>query len=322
MGRRSHTETLAKVLVAFLEERTWKQKDLERRCGVRARAIRARILDLIDAGVPIVRDEDHPHVYYSVPPGWFPERGTGLEHLDASLVARLLGRLPATRSRDRVLARLVSTAFGAPTTPNGTAADVEDRVLDVLENGAHRQVAVRMGYYSASRGEPGLRTVSVQRIVYGSPLRFVGYCHRSSSLKWFRADRVTSPELDASATFMQVAPRDVEALVEASLDGFAARGEPVACSFLVRPKESHWVVRNLPAGARATTSEEADGVRVALRTTAVELLARYLTGLGAIVTSIEPESLRTRVRHIASEALSAQGARLTKHSARPIRSAG
>lgn len=126
MGQRTQTETLAKLLVAFLEERVWKQKDLERRCGIGARAIRTRILDLQGAGVPIEREEDHPNVFYSVPAGWFPERGTGIENLDHLLIARLVGRLPRATARDRILSRLVATAFGAPTSPNPASADVED----------------------------------------------------------------------------------------------------------------------------------------------------------------------------------------------------
>lgn len=321
MGRRSNTETLAKLLVAFLEQRTWKQRDLERRCGVGARAVRIRILDLIQAGVPIEREEDHPHVYYSVRAGWFPERGTGIEHLDFPRVARMLGRLPRTPARDRLLTRLVTTAFGSPSAPNAEVADIDDRTLDVLEDGARRRVPVRIGYYTASRGEPGLRTVSVQRIVYGAPLRLVGYCHRANSLKWFRGDRVTSPELDSGATFMEVAARDVDSLIASSLNGYSEPGDALSCAFVLRPRESHWVLRNLPRGAQATASEDAAGVRVSLRTTGLEVLARYLTGLGSIVHSIEPEKLRRRVQQIALEAVAASGARLTKHSARPIRSA-
>jgi predicted DNA-binding transcriptional regulator YafY len=321
LGRRTQTETLSKLLVAFLEEPVWKQTDLARRCGVGARALRTRIQDLCEAGIPIDREEDHPHVYYSVPTGWFPGRGTGVEKLDHLQIARLLGRLPHTAAREQILARLVSTAFGSPTVASDAPADVTDRVLDVLEDAVKRSMPVRMGYYSASRGEHSLRTVSIQRMAYGTPTRFVAFCHRSSKLKWFRADRVTSPELDASATFRQVAPRDVGAFVASSLDGFSA-GDATTCSFLVREAESHWVLRTLPAGAVATVHQERGGARATLRTSGVEILARFLTGLGGIVSEIEPSSLRLRVQALAREALAASSARLSRHSARPIQSAG
>ena len=164
-GSATQTETLAKMLVAFLEERVWKQKDLERRCGVGTRAIRTRIVNLQAAGVPIEREEDHPHVYYSVGPAASQERGTGVEKLDHVQIARLLARLPRAAARNRILARMVATAFGAPTAPNPTSADVEDRILEVLEDGARRGVPVRMGYYTAGRAEAGLRTVSVARLM-------------------------------------------------------------------------------------------------------------------------------------------------------------
>jgi predicted DNA-binding transcriptional regulator YafY len=288
---------------------------------VSARTVRTRILDLQEAQVPIEREEDHPHVYYSVREGWFPGQGTGLDEVDHVMVARLLGRLPRSKARDALLSRLVRTAFGAPTAPATSPLDVDDRILDVIEDGAKRCVPVRMGYYSAGRGESGIRVVSVQRVLYGSPTRFVAYCHRSSTLKFFRADRVTSPEVASTATFLKAADADVDALLSGSLDGFAGRGPATPCAFVVRSAEAHWVQRNLPAGAVATAEPAVDGVRLSLQTTAVEILARYLTGLGAAVRDIEPTELRQRVRAIAKESLAATGARLNKNPARTIRSA-
>jgi hypothetical protein len=69
-------------------------------------------------------------------------------------IARLLSRLPRSASRDKILSRLVATAFGAPAPANTAAADVEDRTLSVLEDSARRTVPIRMGYYTASRGDP------------------------------------------------------------------------------------------------------------------------------------------------------------------------
>jgi predicted DNA-binding transcriptional regulator YafY len=322
LGRKTQTETLAKLLVAFLEAPVWKQKDLERRCGVSSRAIRTRLTDLHEAGIPVDREEDHPHVYYSVPSGWFPGRGTGLEKLDHVQIARLLGRLPRTAARERLLTRLVSTAFGTPVVVNDASADVDDRVLDVLEDSVKRSVPIRMGYFTAGRGEAGIRSVSVQRLLYGARTRFIAYCHRSSQLKMFRADRVTSAELDASITFLRSADAEVGAMVAGSLDGFAGRGPSFRCQFVVREAEARWVQRNLPHGAVATVEAVQGGVQVSLHTTALEVLARYLTGLGAMVQAIEPASLRERVHAIAREALSASRASLTRRTVRGIRSAG
>jgi hypothetical protein len=73
VGRKSAGETIAKLLVALVEERTVKQADLARRCGVEPRVIRKHMLDLAEAMPEIERDDEHPHVLYSVPPGWFPD---------------------------------------------------------------------------------------------------------------------------------------------------------------------------------------------------------------------------------------------------------
>ncbi len=72
MGRRTSSETIAKIIMALLERRTWTQAALARRVDVKPRTIRTQLLDLLQAGVPLEREEDHPHVYWSVPRGWFP----------------------------------------------------------------------------------------------------------------------------------------------------------------------------------------------------------------------------------------------------------
>src|SRR5690349_17839899 len=93
MGRRSGTVTISHVLVAFLEQKTWRQAALAKRVGV-ARKTLVRVLnELREAGMPLEQDEDPPQVFWSVPKNWFP--GAVAFH-DEDLVdlARLLQRLP------------------------------------------------------------------------------------------------------------------------------------------------------------------------------------------------------------------------------------
>jgi predicted DNA-binding transcriptional regulator YafY len=320
MGRLSHTETLAKLLVAFLEHSVWKQKDLERRCGVATRSIRTRILDLQAAGIPIEREEDPPHVYYSVPKGWFPGVG-GLDAVDHVQVARLVARLPRSAAREQMLTRLVATAFGAPIHVNGATVDVSDEVLTLLEDGVRRRVPIRTAYYTASRGEHGLRTISAQRIVYGRFTRVVGYCHQSSCLKWFRGDRMTSPTVDAPATFLEVDPKTIEKFVAESLDGFSGPNAATTCTFLLREKESHWALRNWPPGSTLLVAAESDGPHVTIHTSALDVLARHLVSLGGIVREIQPLGLRSRVQALARESLQAANATLNVEPVGTIRSA-
>ena len=72
MGRRTSSATVTKNIMALLDQPTWTQASLARRVGVKARTIRTHLNDLVEAGVPLEREEDHPHVYWSVPRGWFP----------------------------------------------------------------------------------------------------------------------------------------------------------------------------------------------------------------------------------------------------------
>jgi predicted DNA-binding transcriptional regulator YafY len=322
VGKRSQGETIAQLLVAFLEQPVWKQPDLQRRCGLHTtRAVRARVLELCEAGFRIEREEDPPHVYYTVEDGWFPGRGAGLEKVDSMQVARLLARLPQSATRDAIVARLVRSVFGPPIVPNDAPSEADDRTLNVLEDGLRHTTPVVMGYFSASRSEHGVRTVSVQRLLYGPRTRFVAYCHRSSRLKLFRVDRVVRPTADSSATYVQSNPRDVDAFLDGNLDGYVGEGERMRCRFVVRGGDAAWIIRNLPIGAPFSTFDDPDGVGVEVQTTAVGVLARHLTGLGDRVLRVEPVALRQEVRRLATGALAGVGARENKRSVRAIRSA-
>jgi hypothetical protein len=132
---------------------------------------------------------------------------------------------------------------------------------------------------------------------------------------------MTTPRLDASATFLHVDDKAVEQFVAESLDGYSGVDGARICSFFLREKESHWVLRTWPAGAPPLASAETDGVRVTLRTSALDVLARHLVGLGGIVRDVEPASLRRAVQNLAREALVASGATLNIEPVGTIRSA-
>jgi hypothetical protein len=106
LGNRSTGKTLATIFVALLERRTWSQAALARRCDVGVPAIRTRLSELKEAGVPLECESDPPHVYWSVPKNWYPN-GRLLESKDLALVARLLRRLPPTKDVARALRAVV-----------------------------------------------------------------------------------------------------------------------------------------------------------------------------------------------------------------------
>lgn len=308
MGRRSAADTLAKLFVAFLEQATWAQADLARRCELSTKSLRRKLVDLSDAGVPLDCDSDPPHVYWSVPEGWLGFAGAGFEGVDRHVVARMVSRLTDSRTRERVLAKLVVPALGAPIVPNLESSAVSDDVLNVLEDAAKARRAVRMEYQSAHR-PASFRTVSVHRVEYGERVRFVASCHATNTLKWFRADRVQGrPRLDATTPYAAAAPEAIAQFVAESLDGFRGAHDAVACDFRVRARDARWVVSNLPRGAgAAVVHHDTDYAHVSLRTSALEILARFLVGLGGAVGGVSPPSLRRKVRAIAEEALLAHG---------------
>lgn len=307
MGRRAATETIARLLFAFLREPVWTQRRLERHCGIGPKALRRRLLELQEAGIQMEREEDPPHVYWSVPKDWFPKHARGL--FDCQELARLIARLPRSRNREAALAQVLGPAVDGAMNPNVASANVDDAVLRILEDAVARRVPVRLGYSSASRGgQGGLRVVSIQRIAYGARVRFVGHCHSTHLLKWFRADRVTSPEVAVSTPYLAAPAADVERFIAESLDGFRDPRGPEVCRFELRHPDATWALRALPDGAGTAVVQHVDGgVRVELATAGLDVLARFLVGLGEACTVHAPDKLRARVVALARGALRAQG---------------
>lgn len=309
VGQRSPTDTVAGLLQAFLLRRTWTQAALARRLELSVAAVRKRMNELQAAGFPFEREEDHPHVFWSAPKVWFPG-GLLLEQAEVPELLRLLARLPRTKARDQLLAAIVTRVPRAPTAPSARgravvapdASSREDAHLSAIEDAARMQVPLRFRYYTASRGIEGMRHASVHRVFPAPPARFVATCHRSGTLKWFRADGVSEAALDERATFKPATDEDVDAFVGESLSGFHDAGRARAIAFRVRDPEARWVARNLLAGMRA---EEVDGgIRVTLHTAGVTLVARYVVALGDAAEP-ETEELAQAIESLANGALAA-----------------
>lgn len=309
MGQKTAGESIAAIIQAFLKRRTWSQSELARQVDLGVPALRKRILDLQSAGMPLTDEKEHPHVYWSVPKNWFPG-GVALEGRDVEVLLRLLGRLPRSRDRDRLIKQtlesLPGNAVAAPPSDavmTRTASDPEERFLDVIEDAARRKKSLRFRYYSASRGSDTWRHASVHRVVVGPPARFVAVCHRDDKLKWFRIDNVVDASVDVEVGWRNAVPADVDELVASSLDGFhdpSAKKERHA--FLVREPEARWVAKNLLEGMKV--EDEKAGIRVTAMTTAVNRLARYVVGLGDAAHA-ETKALRDEVLRLARGAAAA-----------------
>ena len=91
-----------------------------------------------------------------------------------------------------------------------------------------------------------------------------------------------------------------------SVDGFSGRGPPVPCAFVVRGDTARWVQSNLPSGTFAVDPIE-EGIRVTTTTAGIEVLARFVVGLGG-AASVETPQLHAEVRRLARGALGTEHA--------------
>lgn len=305
MGKKSGTETVVAIVQAFLRQRTWKQADLAREVGVQSPAVRKTLLELSERGFPLDAENEHPHVYWSVPSSWFPG-GVAFGGKDVEALLRLLARSPKSDERDRLLDKILGTLPKKDTltatvpvvTP--VIGETEQRFLPPVEDAAARRTTLFFEYLTASAGNTSERHASVVRVVPGPPARFVAFCHRSEKLKWFRLKNVLRARLDAGVPFRPVPDDEIEAFVAASIDGFHAGDRSVRAEFFVRDPESRWVQRNLPAPMRVEPT--AGGVLVATETAALLPLARFVVGLGEAARPTTPE-LAELVRELARGAL-------------------
>lgn len=305
MGQRSSAQTIAAILQAFLRKRSWTQAELAREVGVGVPALRKRLTDLEISGMPLDREDDHPHVWWSVPKDWFPG-AVAFEGSDIGDLLRLLCRLPASRDRDRLIERITKTApkthHGNPRSLLVTQATTEgeEACLAAAENAAIQKATLSFRYFSASRGTAEARHASVQRIVIGPPARALAICHRDGKLKWFRINNMFSAVAEPTIPYRAALPEDVESVLSESMDGFHDGKDPVFCAFTVRDPEARWVSGNLPGPMTVESIE--GGIRVSTTTAGVLPLARFVVSLGPSAYAETPELLKT-ARELARGAL-------------------
>jgi len=317
MGQRSGAETVIQMILEFLGQRTWSQSELAKKLNIGVPALRKRLDELSEAGVPFDVEMDHPHVFWSVPKNWFPG-AIQLNSAELLELHRLLSRLPASGARNALLKK-IGEAFGKMG-PSASPVHVvresdpeQDQFLSVLEDHIEQKKTLRLKYYSASRASVDWREASPYRVDLGPPTRFVALCHRSSELRWFRLDHIQKIAPMANEPF-RPEPPDVDAFIAASLDGYHERMKPMQCQFFIAEQTARWARHNLPAGFSATPVD--GGIEVAGVTAGVRPLARFVVGLGEDARAITPQLVEI-VRELAAGATrtnEATGAKLKLRS--------
>lgn len=283
-----------------MEQSGWTQSELAARVGVSAATIRKLLHRLRDAGLPLVRSEEHPQVHWDIRSGWIPG-GIALDGDDVRNMLRLLARLRRTQTRDRLIARLLKLSPNVTTPVANVELQVGEHVLPIIEDAAAKRVTLAFDYLSGARGVRGWRTASVARVEYGDTTRMIALCHRSGELRHFRIDRVLAAKLETGEPFRTIAEVDVAKFIGASIDGYAGKGEAVRCAFVVRGEAARWVQSNLPKGTFVVEMIEG-GIRVSAVTAGVEVLARFVVGLGDAALP-ESVALQDTVKRLAEGAL-------------------
>ena len=302
MPKKSAGATITQILLAFNRENTWTQAALAETCGIEVRALKTRLNELAEAGVPLERQEEAPHVYWSVPRRWRAGHVL-LSSEDLLLFSRLCRRLPRSQLRARALAVVADGLHGRPSVSESEefALDPpEDAHLVVVEDALERKQALRIEYFSAARGAREWRIVSVHHIAKGAPSRFLATCHRDGALKWFRVDRIFRAHVPDDEPVRTALLEDVERVVVTSIDGFQGDGSTTAVSLFVREPESRWVARNRPKPL--TLEDLPNGIRLRGDVGSVKQLARWVVSLGSAARAETPELVEA-VRALAEGAL-------------------
>lgn len=301
MGQKSKTETFFALVNAFIQQPTWQQAELARKLEVSTETVRAKMIELQAAGFKVEQQKDHPHVYWSVPKNWFPGALVFTES-EAHDLVRLVSRAKAGELRDKVLAIVEKRLRKMDRLPVPTPAreDTDEKILATIEDAAGKS-ALKIRYFAASRGDESERFVSIHRIEHEPRLQFIATCHRSGKLKRFRVSNVLAARPWESEKFRAADAADVDRFVDESIGGFRAEGPRVPCSFVVEGPDAAWVARNLP-DKRMEREPVQNGARFTVETSAVQLIARFVVGLGASARAETPE-LAAAVRALAEGAL-------------------
>ncbi|MFO0726429.1 MAG: hypothetical protein U1E65_21765 [Myxococcota bacterium] len=122
MDSRSSSTSAVRIFQAFLRQRTWPQAALAREVGIGAAQLKRLLEGLEQDGVlPLEREVDHPHVYWSLPKGWFPG-GVFYQGSEVESLLRLLARSPKSKERDKLISIAGQCFLGRRDTRQGSAA--------------------------------------------------------------------------------------------------------------------------------------------------------------------------------------------------------
>lgn len=233
-----------------------------------------------------------------------PLRLSSLEATAVLVALRALTELPglvdpqAARSAIAKVEASVGT-IGAANNPHSEPAEGETPAAAAVRDAVHRQRALAIDYYSASRDTASHRVVDPIRVVVIAAQSYLeAWCRSAEGVRLFRFDRIDSAQvLDEPSS---PPPPVVAAGTDTSL--FDADPALPSATLLVAPSAA-WMFDYYPM---KVVGEHPDGSREAVITYASdEWMARLILGFGPDVQVLAPESLAAQVRATAAAALHA-----------------
>ena len=312
MGTRDNYETVTRIMQAFVRDNTWAQKDLARHVGVEVPALRRVLANLAAAQMPLERQEDHPHIYWSVPKKWFPG-GVVFDAEDWQVLVHAVLRITDKKRREKLLRRLLAGRHPVNVNDAGlerlnravaatpVTTEEHEKIL-LIEQALLEAVPLAIYYYSASSGRLGWRVISPQRLLAAPPGRMVAVCHETDELRWFRIDNIQRARLESAQSPKSAHVEALEAFLASSIDGFHDGSDEVL-AFRVRSPEANWVRSNLLPGMAIDPNPSTMPLRVACRGAAL-IVARFVVGLGGAAVA-EEDRLKGLVRQLAADSLQA-----------------
>lgn len=307
MGTRSHYESVTRVVQAFVARSTWTQAELARQIGVESRAVKRLLASLAASGMPLERDEDHPHVFWSVPKKWFPG-GVFFDEEDWEVLVHVVLLIKDERRRTKLMGRLLSgrnLVDGAERLTLGVVGTVltseEQETVLLVERSFLEDRPLHIRYFSGSSGQLRDRLISPQRLVTEPRSRLAAYCHENNELRWFRIDNIERAGIEPNTKRHAVDQYKVDSFVASSVDGFQD-GSEVELAFVVDGPATNWVRGNLLPGMRVE-SQSGKKLRVVANGGAV-VVARFVAGLGGAAVA-EGAALRQLVRDTAQKSIKA-----------------
>ncbi|CAJ1498610.1 YafY family protein [[Mycobacterium] kokjensenii] len=217
------------------------------------------------------------------------------------MALRALAEMPGIVDPRAALSAIakIENAAGTAAHPVPASTGTENATAEVVRDAVHRQRALAIDYYAASRDSMSHRVVDPIRVVLISAHTYLeGWCRESEGVRLFRFDRIDAAQLLDEPASPPAPARRAEtdtSLFDAdpSLPTAIVRVEPSAAwMFEYYPMR---LLRELPGG----------GYEAEMTYASDEWLTRLLLGMGDEVQIVEPTSLAAGLRDAAAAALAA-----------------